>query len=180
LGLAARFDPAKDHETFFRCAAIVKSRIPTARFLLCGKDVDAANPRILRWVDQLNLRDCCRLLGLRDDIPRILAGLDVLVSSSAHEGFPNVLGEAMSCAVPCVATDAGDSAFVVGDTGSIVPPRNADALAEACLKMIDLGPSRMAQLGAAARLRIETCFSIKAIAAQYQDIYTKAVRPCAA
>ena len=180
FGMVARFDPAKDHETFLRSAALIQRRCPNARFLLCGKDVDSGNRRLTQWVDALGLGGCCTLSGLRDDIPRILAGLDVLVSSSASEGFPNVLGEAMACGVPCAATDVGDSALVVGTTGRLVTPGNPEALAAACLELIEMGSRSRAELGARARLRIETHFSMPAIAAQYQDLYTNVAELCAA
>lgn len=180
LGLVARFDPAKDHATFLRGAAIVNARCPRVRFLLCGKNVDRGNRRLVDWIDALQLGDSCLLLGLRDDVPRILAGLDVLVSSSACEGFPNVLGEAMTCGVPCVATDVGDSGLIIGATGRLAPPGDPEALAAACLDLIEMGPHRMAELGTAARLRIETHFSMRAVAAQYQDLYAKVFEACAA
>jgi len=180
LGLVARFDPAKDHETFLRGAALIHTRCPDTRFLLCGKDVDSGNRRLAEWINTLELGGCCVLAGLRDDLPRILAGLDVLVSSSACEGFPNVLGEAMACGVPCVATDVGDSGLVIGSTGRLIPPGDPEALAAACLELVEMGPCRRAELGAAARLRIETCFSMPAVAAQYQDLYTEVFKACAA
>lgn len=180
FGLVARFDPAKDHETFLRSAALIHHRRPDARFLLCGKNVDSGNANLMTWLEQLNLRGCCTLLGLRDDIPGILASLDVLVSSSVCEGFPNVLGEAMACSVPCVATDVGDSALVLGETGRVVSPRNAEALAARCVELIDIGPAARAEIGAAARLRIRQRFSMPAIASQYQDLYREVAGTCAA
>ena len=180
VGLIARFDPAKDHETFLRAAAVVHTQCPSVRFLLCGKDVDSRNRRLMNWIDAMALRDCCLLLGVRDDVPRILAGLDVLVSSSICEGFPNVLGEAMAVGVPCVATDVGDSALVVGDTGRLVPPHNSDALAAACLELMKIGPQGRSNLGAAARLRIQTHFSLVDVTAQYENLYAKVLEACAA
>jgi glycosyltransferase involved in cell wall biosynthesis len=180
FGLLARFDPAKDHETFLRCAAIVHARCPNARFLLCGKDIDGENRRLSGWVDALGIGGCCVLAGLRKDAPRILAGLDVLVSSSACEGFPNVLGEAMACGVPCAATDVGDSGLIIGASGLLAPPGDPAALAARCLELIEMGPHRRAELGAAARRRIETHFSMPAVALQYQDLYAKVVETCAA
>lgn len=180
VGLVARFDPAKDHATFLRSAALIHARYPDARFLLCGKDVNSGNMRLTEWIHALELGDCCLLSGLRDDVPRILAGLDVLVSSSACEGFPNVLGEAMACGVPCVATDVGDSGLVIGTTGRLVPPGDPEALATACLELIEMSPHRRAELGRAARLRIETHFGMRAVAAQYQKLYKEVFEACAA
>jgi len=180
LGLIARFDPAKDHETFLRSAALIHARCPGARFLLCGKDVDNRNRRLAEWIDALELGGCCLLLGLRDDVPRILAGLDALVSSSACEGFPNVIGEAMACGVPCVATNVGDSGLIVGAAGRLVPPSDPEALAVGCMELIEMGAHGRAELGDAARLRIETHFGMAAVAAQYQDLYARVFEACAA
>ena len=69
------------------------------------------------------------------------------VSSSADEAFPNVVGEAMSCAVPCVVTDVGDSAFLVGETGKIVTPHNYHAMVEAIMVLLEMGERNRRQLG---------------------------------
>ena len=87
------------------------------------------------------------------------------------EGFPNVIGEAMACGVPCVVTDVGDSARIVGDTGRVVPAREPKALARACLELLELGRDGRRQLGLAARWRIETFYSLQAVAGQYGRLY---------
>jgi len=74
--------------------------------------------------------------GVREDIEPVYNALDILCSSSYWEGFSNVIGEAMACGVPCVVTDVGDSAMIVGDQGIVVPPGDAKALAEGLKSMI--------------------------------------------
>jgi glycosyltransferase involved in cell wall biosynthesis len=106
------------------------------------------------------------LLGERHDIPRITAALDIATCSSVAEGVPNVIGEAMSCGIPCVVTEVGDSAWLVGDSGMVVPPRNHGALCESWLKLIEMG---------SARKRIEDHFSIQMIVEKYEQLYEEQV-----
>jgi len=110
------------------------------------------------------------LLGERRDISDFTAGLDI-ASSSYGEGFPNSVGEAMSCGVPCVVTDVGESAWIVGETGKVVPPRDSKALANAWLELITMGAERRKQLDEAARKRVMDNFSIMAITRQYEQLY---------
>ena len=146
VGLVARFDPQKDLPTFLRTAALVRA-VPAGLPVPAVRSGDgrrqpatpAAGSRTPGW------RDAIHLLGPRADTPRVFAALDLLVSASAYgEGFPNVIGEAMACAVPCVVTDVGDSGLIVGDTGLTVPPRDPPALAAAVLRLLDEGPPGLA------------------------------------
>jgi glycosyltransferase involved in cell wall biosynthesis len=114
-------------------------------------------------------------LGERDDIPELLPALDLMVLASKGEGFPNVVGEAMACGVPCIASDVGDAAAIIGETGSVVPPRDAQALAEAILAHLARGPDQRARLGAAARERIIAQYSIAAAVQRYEAIYASLV-----
>jgi glycosyltransferase involved in cell wall biosynthesis len=112
-----------------------------------------------------------RLLGRRDDIPRLLSALDIATSSSLGEGFPNAIGEAMACEVPCVVTDVGDSASLVGSTGLVVPPGNPAALADAWGELVAIGRGGRHLLGEKARRRIRDQFSIEAVVDRYERLY---------
>jgi len=172
IGLIARFDSQKDHRNFLAAAGQAREAIPNAHFLLCGGGVDPANRTLAGWIDDFDLGASCRLLGPRDDMPAVTAALDLAVSSSAFgEGFPNVLGEAMSAGVPCVATDVGDSRMIVGNTGRVVAPRAPDALADAIIELLRLPAEARADLSAAARERIAEHFEIGAVAARYLALY---------
>ena len=122
-----------------------------------------------------NLTDRVHLLGERSDIARLVAALDIFsLSSSYGESFPVIVGEAMSCAVPCVVTDVGDSAWMISDTGRVVPPRDTHALASACQELLEIGPAGQA-LGAAARSRVTELFSLSSIVARYETLYQSSV-----
>ncbi len=172
IGFVARFHPQKDHRNFVQAADHIQREQPDAHFLLCGAAMTWDNTTLAGWIDQHDLRSNFHLLGQRDDTPRINAALDVMMLSSRAEGFPNVVGEAMACGVPCVVTDVGDAAMIVDDTGRGVPPADSLALAEACLDLLRLPPDERQALGNAARHRIETNYSLPVIVERYQDLYT--------
>jgi glycosyltransferase involved in cell wall biosynthesis len=180
VGLVARFDPHKDHRVFAAAAGRLAVRRPDVHFVLCGDGIVDENARLVGWLRAAGVRERCHLLGRRDDTPRLNAALDLAASSSYGEGFPNVLGEAMACGVPCVATDVGDSALIDGDTGRVVPPRDPDALADAWEALLALEPSARAALGLAARQRVEAQFSLPTVVRRYETLYEElaaATRP---
>ena len=117
IGLIGRYHPVKDHANFLRAAGIFRKHAPDVHFLLAGSGVDGSNAALREQRAALGLLECTHLLGERNDMSRITAALDIASSSSSSEAFPNVIGEAMSCGIPCVVTDVGDSAWLVGDTG---------------------------------------------------------------
>jgi glycosyltransferase involved in cell wall biosynthesis len=172
VGLIARFDPMKDHPNFIRAAGKVAARHGEVRFLLCGDGITPDNAELEREISAAGLAHRFHLLGRRSDIPRLNAALDVAVSSSRYgEGFPNVIGEAMACGVPCVVTDVGDSACVVGGTGRVVPKGDAPALASALGEILALAPGERAALGAAARRRVVENFEIGSVARRYEAFH---------
>lgn len=175
IGLVARFHPQKDHCNFIRAAGIFSKSSPNAYFILAGDQVDSNNTVLVDWIREAGITDKVRLLGRRDDVPRILSALDVLASSSVGEGFPNVIGEAMGCEVPCVVTDVGDSAVLVGDAGIVVPARDYLAMSAAWSELAEMSPAQRASLGASARQRIHDHFSLDAVVERYQRMYSELV-----
>ena len=172
VGLVARYHPMKDHVGFLKAAAMVVRSHPQARFVLAGTGISPKQPGLAEAVQQSELRDRVILLGERADIPRLNNALDIGCSASAWgEGFSNSIGEAMACGVPCAVTDVGDSAYIVADSGFVAPPRNPEALAHAIARLIDMDQSGRQQLGAKARQRIETEFSLPAIVRIYENLY---------
>jgi len=175
VGLVARFDPLKDHRTFIHAVGILHSKYPDVHFLLLGDGISSENKTLGEWIDVAGIRQNCHLLGYREDVPRIMAALDVNVLSSIGEAFPIVLGEAMACELPCVTTDVGDAAEIVGDTGCIVPPQDALALAKGLERMISLSVQERQELGRRARMRIQGHYQIGEVVLRYQHLYHQLV-----
>jgi glycosyltransferase involved in cell wall biosynthesis len=173
VGMLARYDPQKDHGNFLKAAHLVSERLPETCFLLAGTGLTPENPAIARLLAATPINpQRLRLLGERHDTPRLLAGLDVHVSSSAFgEGFTNAIGEAMACGVPCVVTDVGDSALIVGETGLVVPPRNPLDLSQALEEALTWPLAEWACRGVAARARIQQDFNIDNIVAELESLY---------
>lgn len=171
VGLVGRFDPQKNHLGFLEACAIVRRSRPDVHFLLVGNGVDHKNQQLQAAIAGNRLLGVVHLVGARKDIPRIMAALDVLASSSHGEGFPNVLGEAMATGVPCVVTNVGDSAFVVQETGIIVEPGDMQGLAKGLLQVLFLERDELNSLGREARRRIDRNFEIEAVVRQYETYY---------
>ncbi|PZS07204.1 MAG: hypothetical protein DLM70_03855 [Chloroflexi bacterium] len=176
VGMVARYDATKDHQTFVRAAGALNTKRPGVHFLLAGRGVTWANDTLVQWIDEAGVRDRMHLLGEREDVPELLSSLDIATLSSSHsEGFPNVIGEAMSCEAPCVVTDVGDSAAIVADSGIVVPPRDPTALAAGWLRLLDLGPEKRSVLGGKARERVQQHYSLDHVVTRYQDLYLSLV-----
>jgi glycosyltransferase involved in cell wall biosynthesis len=179
IGFIARYDPMKDHKNFLQAVSIlVNERFSheNVYFVLVGHGVDQNNSGLMRTIETLAIKKLVFLMGERNDIPNITAALDVASSSSSYgEAFPNAIGEAMACGVPCVVTDVGDSAWIIGNTGRIVPPKNPRALAESWKELIDLKSEQRQELGRLARQRIAENFSLDTIVHKYEALYQEII-----
>lgn len=171
VGIVGRHDPQKDHGTFVRAAVEVLRERPEVRLVMCGPGIDSSNQQLMALLARAGIRERTLLMGVAE--PRtVLNALDVLVSSSAYgEGFPNILGEAMACGVPCVTTDVGDAARIVGETGGVVAVGDWRALAREILALLNLGAEARAALGDRARARIERNYDLPRIADRFQQLY---------
>lgn len=171
VGLIGRFDPQKNHVGFIEVAGMLHRAMPDVHFVLAGKGIDGGNAVLMHAITQAGVAAHTHLLGLRNDISELMAALDVLTSSSYGEAFPNVLGEAMACGVPCVVTDVGDSAYIVGDTGRVVESGDMVGLAVALGDLLALLPQERAALGERARARVAEYFEIGAVVRRYEGFY---------
>lgn len=176
VGLVGRFDPQKNHAGFLEAAGLLRRKRLDTHFVLAGAGLDSRNSELLAIAQRAGVTDAVHWLGQRDDIPRLMASFDVLASSSVGEAFPNVLGEAMACGVPCVVTNVGDSAFIVGGTGSVVPPGDAGALAQAIDAMLSLTQPERTSLGNRARARVEEYFEIGHVVRRYEECYMQMIK----
>ncbi len=176
IGLIARYNPMKDHVNFLQAASLMAKKNATVRFLLVGRDVDNPSSGLAGIIDALGLKGRVMCLGEHSDVAPFYAALDIASLSSAYgEGFPNVIGEAMACCVPCVATDVGDCRRLVGNTGIIVPAKDPRALKKGWEQIMDMGSVARGDLGSAARKRIREKFTISKIAGQYEELYESVV-----
>lgn len=172
VGQVARHHPMKGHPRMLQAAAALVKNNPRVRFLLIGHGVTSANSALMKPIHALGLDDEVILAGERADVARLMAAMDIVVSASEWgEGFPNVLGEAMGAGIPCVATDVGDSANVIGDCGSLVAAGDPDDLARAIEELLRMTSEQRAAIGLRARERVRQHFSMDRVAALYLDAY---------
>ncbi|MFC5458357.1 glycosyltransferase family 4 protein [Massilia niabensis] len=171
LGTLGRFNLDKDHANFVQAAGQLARRHDRVRFLMVGKDLDSGNTELMRWIDETGYADRFVLLGERKDAAVCLSAMDIFCLSSRTEAFPNVVGEAMAMGLPCVATDVGDVAVLMADTGVLVPKANPDALAQGVAQLLARGPDYRRQLGERARERIRATYTMACVRQQFELIY---------
>ena len=171
VGVIGRFHPQKNQIRFIEAIAMMRRIDPDVHFLLVGQGNDTGNEKLKATIQAAGATVVCHLLGVRTDVPHLMAGLDVLALPSVGEAFPNVVGEAMACAVPCAVTDVGDSAWIVGETGRVVPAGDMTGLTHAIHDLLKLPADKRAVLGAAARERVANLFEIGAVVKQYEAFY---------
>jgi glycosyltransferase involved in cell wall biosynthesis len=170
IGMIARYDPMKDHANFFAMARQLAAQRSDIHFVLVGRGCEPS----LSWTTaaQAELGARLHLLGERKDVADLLPGLDVMVLTSAYgEGFPNVLGEALASGIPCVATDVGDAARILGDAGLVVPPRDPAALVAAVQKILAMPAADRDAWRQQMRRRAEQEFSLGDVIARYERLY---------
>ena len=177
LGFVARFSPEKDHECLLAALAELQAQRHTVRTLLVGPGMVRGNPDLTELIRRYRLEEQVLLMGPRGDIPAIMAALDLHVMSSSAEGFPNVLAEAMACGTPCVTTDVGDAAGIVGETGWVVPPGSPASLAEAIRAALEAmeDSSGWREREKAARRRIQDEYSVSRMAQAYESVWHECI-----
>ncbi|MEA5571824.1 glycosyltransferase [Calothrix sp. UHCC 0171] len=138
IGLVGRLAPMKDHTTFLQAAALLCQERQDLRFVCIGKEQQPDYAKqIYELTKQLGISDRVIWTGARSDMTDIYNALDIVVSTSAYgEGFSNAIGEAMACGKPCIVTDVGDSAWILGNQGFVIPPGKPQALQSAVLQLI--------------------------------------------
>lgn len=166
IGIVARLDPAKGYETFLQAGALLAKRHPSVRFVCVGDGSARYREKLRTLAEDLGIADSVIWAGSRDDVPDVCSAFDVVCSASYTEGFSNAIGEAMSCERPCVVTDAGDSAWILGEPDRVVPPRDASALAAACERVIAAGTQARTAMGVSGRARIVEHASVEALVAR--------------
>ncbi len=174
VGTVANLRQSKGYEFLIRAARKVLDAVPRARFLAVGEIDQELGNKYFSLVEKLGLTDRFTFLGFRKDVAEILSNLDLFVLPSTSEGFPLVLLEAMAAGRPVVATRSGGPQEIVedGQTGLLVPPGDAEALAKGIEKLL-VNPEQAADLGRNARGKVEREFSLEKMVSQYEALYER-------
>lgn len=174
LGTVGRLVPIKAHEVFLAAAARILSEVPGAHFVVAGDGERRAELQALAAAPPLAGR--VHFLGWRSDLPKLYSDLDLVLLTSDNEGLPVSLIEAMAAAKPVVATDVGGVRSLVADgqTGLVVPKRNPEALANACVRLLTQ-PNVRRQMGSAARQTVYPRYHISTLLATMSGCYTSLV-----
>ena len=171
IGLVGRLDPMKGHDTFIKAATLLSRGRDNIRYVCVGDGPEVFKQKLVALSKEVGLGHRLIWVSAGDDVGATYNALDLVTSCSYGEGFSNVIGEAMACGKPCVVTDVGDSAVIVGDAGRVVPPKDSNALAAGWASILDLNQERRNALSAAARQRIVEHYSLANIVAQYEALY---------
>ena len=172
IGMFARYHPQKDHLTFLQAAGILVRLNPNVHYVLAGEGVDISNNDMRTQISEQGLEDNIHLLGSRHDMPLLAAGIDIATLSSSYgEALPQVIGEAMACGIPCVATNIGDTEVLVGKGGIIVQPKDPQALVDAWQSILELSDEQYRRLSNLARERIVELYNSRDMIREYESVY---------
>jgi len=172
VGMIARYHPVKGHRHFIESAAHLMKEGFGCRFVLVGAGCDSNNAELSQLLHRHGIAGRVLLLGERSGIEDIVTAFDVVVCASTSESFPNAVGEAMASGVPCVVTDVGDCARLVGDSGWVVPVADASAMSASIAAALSLPQSAASARGRRARERIVEHYALESVVGHYRDLYT--------
>ena len=170
IGFAGRYHIAKGYPYLFETMGLLRDKNIIFKVAGGGASLDNVEVKALFEQYQLDAQKV-HLLDQISNMPAFYQSIDAFLMTSITEGFPNVLVEAMASGLPCISTDVGDAKYIVQDLGSIVPPRNAQALAQAILKYVQQSNDEKLQLKQAVRERVEAHFSIEKVSQQYMQVW---------
>jgi glycosyltransferase involved in cell wall biosynthesis len=175
IGLVARYDPIKGHQMFLEAAKIIAATAPDVHFVMVGLGVDKENAELNKLISNIGLSNRVHLLGRQQEIAAITVGFDIATCCSRGEGFPGVLVEAMACGVPCVSTNVGDAAYILGGHDYLVEDRNVNMFAAKCLALLAIPDSEISELKAKVRERAVKEFDLPLTVKKYQEVITEYV-----
>lgn len=173
VGCVGRFHPDKGQDILLEAIPSVIKNNQDVHFFFVGPGCDITNQEITGLIDSLGISGYVTLLGERSDIPELLATFDCYCMPSRSEGFPNALAEAMISKLVCVATDVGDSRFLLDGHGILVHPDSTAELASGILSVLNLSDQERSSLRQKAFDSVRSKYSIDAIKAQYQQLYRR-------
>ena len=171
IGCVARFDPLKDHLNLLNSISLIRLNNTNFFCVLVGTNINKSKI-LINEIKRLKLNDCIKLLGPTTNISEVMNSIDIHVQSSRSEGFPNVVAEAMAHKTPCIVTNVGDSSYIVGNTGWVVPPNEPVKLAKAIqLAFNEISTKNWVKRCNKARERIGKKFSIGKMIESYNNLW---------
>ncbi|MFC3105693.1 glycosyltransferase [Salinisphaera aquimarina] len=170
VGHVGRYHPVKNHEGFLRAVAEIIGDRKDVHVILAGRGVDSGNDKLVNLLPKA-VRDRVYFLGERSDVPRLMCAMDLLCVSSFSEAFPNVLAEAMATGIPCVSTNVGDSAIIIGDEGLLAKANDSSDFLNCLQSMLAMTGSDRRAMGQRARCRIEKFYSLGGVVEKYTGLY---------
>lgn len=178
VGMVARFNPQKDHFNLISALGKLKRAEKAYRCILIGAAIKRDNTELIDAIRAEDIEDLILLYEHRSDIADVMNALDIHILSSAYgEAFPNVLCEAMACGTPCITTDVGDAALIVGESGWVVPPSNSEALAQGLIAALNewtLGTT-WSNRQISARRRILENFTVDQMVQSYRAVWCESL-----
>ena len=172
FGNISRHHPIKNHIGLLQAFSDVYHNAKNVFLLMAGPGIDSSNRHLTEIIKSQQLQNNVLLMGETNDVLPSLNACDVYVSSSFSEAFPNTIGEAMACGVPCIATDVGDCSYIIGKAGLIIPVNDHKALVNAMTKLFESTEKERKQLGVMALQRIQENFQIASMTQSYEELYT--------
>ncbi len=168
IGMIARFHPNKDYNNLLKSLSILKDKSIKFKCLLVGRGISSKNKFLWKLIKTLGLSENLILLEESTNIYELINSLDIYVSSSIKEGFPNILIQTMSCAIPCISTNAGDSKNIIGNAGWVVKVKSPEELSKAIISSMN---DDLLSKGQLARERVEEFFGLDLMINRYENIY---------
>jgi len=175
IGVIGRLDPIKGHLTFLQAAKYLLTHWPEVRFLCVGEGPETYKKKLVSAGESLDLAGHIIWAGPRQDMSSVYNALDIFTSASYGEGFSNAIGEAMACAIPCVVTDVGDSKQIMGETGIVIPAKDAAAMEQAWCSLFALGHDARRNMGVQARDRVQRKFGLDDMIAKSEKVLAELI-----
>ena len=174
IAAVGRLVPVKNHKMLIQGFSHVARKLPNVRLLVVGDG--PLRGELQRLCSDVEVQSKVEFLGVRMDVPEILQGTDIFALTSISEGMSNTVLEAMSTALPVVATNVGGNSELVegGVTGILVESKNASALAKA-LEGLVRDPERRKEMGRRGREKVKEKFNLETMVSEYEGIYRQLV-----
>tara|TARA_B100000780_G_scaffold102373_1_gene71574 strand:+ start:30002 stop:31156 length:1155 start_codon:yes stop_codon:yes gene_type:complete len=172
IGCVGRFHESKGYEILIASSVEVIKLNEKVRYLLIGRDLDQQNTILMEWINKTGFSDHFLLAGEKHNVADYMSAMDIYCLSSITEGFPNVVGEAMASALPCVVTSVGDVQKITGNNAILVQPKNKKLLSKGLCEILNMDNEKRYRMGLRGRIKIEEEYPIKLICEKYYNLYS--------